>query len=378
MRTILRTLAVLSVACLLASCALQSHPTLYREARDSAQNVFDRHWTPYQPEYLDALEAAKAVLARHYMVTGVDKAHGVVYAQSAVGANISTKYRTVAVGRVRRISDGQYDVGIRVKNELEVSTPSLMGGGDTPHDWRTVAYDQIREAELMNEVNAELAGYHVTSRVRSNYVLWGRPEARPTARHRDLFQPPPAAPPVGKPAAPLVPEGKAEPPAAKPQTHAPPATRNDELYRRYMAQGDVYLKSAQRGQDTVRKALIEYQRATIAKPHSPSPHLSLAATWTALKDYPRAAESLRQAAARSDGGAMSKQDLARLRTMGDETRVMLLKGWCKQNPDDRDARLVLGYQCLLVNRAKDAQENLDELLATNPSDTVAAYLVRQL
>jgi tetratricopeptide (TPR) repeat protein len=198
-------------------------------------------------------------------------------------------------------------------------------------------------------------------------VLFRPPSPAPAARHRDLFRSPEAPKPE-----------QPQAPAPKPQTNAPAPTRNEQLFKRYMAQGDVYMKSGQLGQDTFRKALIEYQRAIVAKPHSPSPHLSLAAAWTALKDYPRAAESLRKAAGLAKGGRMPEEDLARLRRMSDDTRIMLLKGWCKQNPDDRDARLLLGYHCLLADRAKEAQESFDELLATNPADTAAAYLVRQL
>ena len=126
MRTFLTIACVLLLVFVLASCsAWQSHPSMYRHARDAAQEVFDRHARPYQPEYLEALDAAKAVLARHYMIAAVDKVHGVVYAQSAVGANISTKYRTTAVARVYRVGDGQYSVEVRVKNTTFQGTATV-------------------------------------------------------------------------------------------------------------------------------------------------------------------------------------------------------------------------------------------------------------
>jgi len=39
-----------------------------------------RPLNPYPPAYLRALETARAVLSRHFVVTKVDRAHGIVEA----------------------------------------------------------------------------------------------------------------------------------------------------------------------------------------------------------------------------------------------------------------------------------------------------------
>ena len=335
----------------------------------------------YSRSYLYALNAAQTVLARHFVVTGVDRAHGVVDASSLVNANLYTKYRTRAQARVYPLGNGLYDVEMRVTNELELSEVSALGAAQPPHDWRAVGFDHVLEAALMAEVQAQLRGTPIIATPRPSYVMFRLPPALPL-RHADFFHPPipdlappkPPAPPAEapKPPAPKPPEPQA--PAPKSESPAPRQNASAQLFEQYIALGDQYLRRRE-----LDKAILEYQRASLARPDSPIGHLSLAVVWTTLGRYNAGAEALRQAASASDGQAVPAGDLRRLRALADDVsqRVLLLMGWCKKNPNDRDALLLLGYHCLLADRADEARATLQELLRTSPNDPVAQYLIRQ-
>ncbi|MFC1806040.1 hypothetical protein ACFL09_03575, partial [Planctomycetota bacterium] len=151
-----------------------------------------RNLNPYPPEFTKVMAAAQKVLGRHFVITGVDKPHGVVGASSVVRANIFTKYRTRAEARVFPVGLRAYDVQMRVTNELEVSEPSALGRGQPGYDWRAVGFDHVLEAALMTEVQAELQGQTVTA-VPPGYGGFLKPSA-PKLRTRDLFKPPSQSP----------------------------------------------------------------------------------------------------------------------------------------------------------------------------------------
>ncbi|MFP4057204.1 MAG: tetratricopeptide repeat protein [Candidatus Brocadiia bacterium] len=331
--------------------------------------------SPYSPDFGEKLAATKRVLARHFTITGVDKPHGKVYAQSVVGANIHTKYRTLVEATVYPVGQRDYDVQVRVRNELEVSQPSLLGGNQPPHDWRTVAFDHVLEAALMAEVQAEIAGEQAEVEPRATYTMFPVPRP-PRVRHRDFFRPP--IPDLRKKAPEAKPEAKTPAPASP---DAPPRAqaRREGAYDEYMAQGDQY---AAQGDDaaSLKKALLEYQRAAMACPDRAEAYLSLTRAWTALGQYAQAAASLRQAARAGDAARLAAGDLRRLRELdGDlSARLMLLKGWCRQNPNDHDARLLLSYHCLLADRAEEARRTLQDVLEARPQDPAAQFLVRQI
>ena len=336
--------------------------------------------TAYPPPYLKAVDAASTVLARHYIITNVDRDNGIVHASGIAGANMFTKYRTRVEARAYRLPNDTYDIEMRVINELEVSEPCSLGLArpQPGHDWRAVGFDHVLEAALTAEVQNEIRGVHVMVPPMASYVMFPQPPLVPM-NHAALFPWPPA-PPNGKtppppPPAPnpLAPAPKPpEPP--KPQSAAPERSAGIQLFDQYMALGDQYLRRHEHD-----RALLEYQRATLAQPRNPVPHLSLAGIWTVLGRYGTGAEALRQAAAAADGQPIAGTDIQRLRGLTEDAnqRVLLLKGWCRQNPGDRDARLLLGYQCLLADRLDEARSALQEILQADPKDSAASYLLRQ-
>ncbi len=332
---------------------------------------------PYSAPYMRVMDAARSVLARHYAIADVDRAHGLVTATSIVRANLATKFRTKAVARVYVTGDGTYDVEMRVTNELELSEPSLMGGGQPPYDWRAVGFDHLAETALMAEVQAQLVGQTVSVTPRSTYLMFPAPIAGPL-RHSDLLRPP-IPDPVGGAAKPgaAAPAPKPQAPAAqaapKPAPEAPKASAAD-LFVQYLAMGDLHW---QRGE--LDKALLEYQRAAVAAPKDPVAHLSLAGVWTALRRYNAAAAALRDAAGLANGDRLPNRELARLRGPEDALgeRVLLLKGWCKQRPEDVDGRLLLAYHCFLAGRFDEAKTTVEGVLRTTPQDAAARFLARQ-
>ncbi|MFW6161498.1 MAG: tetratricopeptide repeat protein [Planctomycetota bacterium] len=318
----------------------------------------------YPPEFLRVMDASERVLERHFIVTGVDKVHGVIDASSVVRANVFTKYRTRAEARVYPVGKRVYDVQIRVTNELEVSEPSMLGRGQPGFDWRAVGFDHVLEAALMTEVQAELQGETVSA-VPPGYNGFLKPSA-PKARHRDLFKPPAPKP---KPKA----EPQDRPPPAEGDAEGKPKPQNSaDLYEQYIALGDVY-----EGRREHKKALLEYQRAALARDDAAAPHLSLATVLTALSRYDAAAAALRDAARSSGDQALSPKELGRLKGLAQDLddRLLALQGWLKQNPKDGDAHLVLGYHYLLADRAEEAREALHHVRAAQPKDPAARFLL---
>jgi cytochrome c-type biogenesis protein CcmH/NrfG len=102
--------------------------------------------------------------------------------------------------------------------------------------------------------------------------------------------------------------------------------------------------------------------------------------WTALRRYNAGATALREAAAAANGQPVPGTALARLRGPAEELseRLLLLKGLCKQQPNDRDGRLLLAYHYILAGRADDARASLDEAMRADPNDAAARFLARQL
>lgn len=334
-----------------------------------------RAMNQYPPEYLRVLEAARAVLARHYAVGYVDHVRGVVEASSAVNANLSTKFRTKAVARVFKTWDGAYVPQIRVTNELEMSEPSLMGGGQPPFDWRAVGFDHLAETALMAELEAQLAGQTVSVTTRSNHFMFPAPVSNPL-RSSGLLRPH-IPDPVGgarRPAVATAPAPKAQETAVQAAPEAPKAGRT-ELFAQHLAMGDLHLERREH-----EAALLEYQRAALVCPSEPSGHLSLAGAWTALRRYSAGAAALRAAAGAANGARLAPRDLARLRGPEEELRerILLLKGWCRQRPEDLDGRLLLAYHCFLAGRLDEARADLEALLRANPQDPAAQFLARQL
>ncbi len=324
---------------------------------------------PYPPQFTRAMAAAEKVLARHFVVTGIDKAHGVVGASSVVRANAFTKYRTRAQATVFPVGQRTYDVQIRVTNELEMSEPSLLGRGQPAYDWRAVGFDHVLEAALMTELQAELQGQSVSA-VPPGYSGFLKPSP-PKLRHRDLFKPP-IPDPAPKPPPP--PQSLAPRPNTQAAAQAP-KTAPKALYHQYLALGDVYERQREH-----KKALLEYQRAALARADAPAPHLALASVLTALNRYDAAAAALRDAAKAAPKATVDPSDIGRLRGAAADLsdRLLALKGWLKQNPRDNDAHLVLGYHFLLADRADEARKTLSYVRQTNPADPGAQFLLRQV
>lgn len=331
----------------------------------------------YPPQYLRVLEAARAVLARHYAISNVDRVHGVVEAVSAVQANSATKFRTKAVAYVYQTWEGNYDVQIRVVNELEVSQPSLLGRAQPPFDWRAVGFDQLAETALMAELQAQLAGQTITATPKASHVMFRAPIPTPL-RHSDILRPP-----IPDPVTPPKPAAAAPAPAAQPQlaqaspTPPPEASRASapELFAQHLAMGDLHWQRRE-----LDKALLEYQRAALIRPKDPVAHLSLAVVWTALRRYNAAAAALREAAGVANGERLPDRELARLRGAADDfnERLLILKGWCKQRPGDVDGLLLLAYHCFLAGRLDEARASLQDVLRASPQDAAAQFLARQL
>lgn len=320
--------------------------------------------------WVQTVALVQSVLARHYIVTSVDRVHGIIEASSPVRANITTKYRTKATARVFEVGRRVYDAEVRVTNELEFSEPSNLGRGQPTFDWRAVGFDHLAEVALMTEIQAALRGETVTATPQSTYLMFPRPQPVPR-RHSDLLRPP-VPDPVGgaSKAAPSAPAADSQP-VPKPMTAAPKA----ELCQQYLAMGDLCWQ-----RQDLDKAVLEYQRAAVACPQDPAGHLSLAVAWTALRRYSAGAAALREAAAVANGKALSDRDLARLRGPAEELgeRLLLLKGWCKQRPDDLDGRLLLAYHLYLAGRADEARASLDDLVRAKPQDAAARFLAQQL
>ena len=89
------------------------------------------------------------------------------------------------VARVYQVAESLYDAEIRVTNEMEVSQPSLLGGGQPPHDWRAVGFDHVLEANLMSEYQAYRAGKPAGPPITPTHVMF-RPTRAAPKRHRDL------------------------------------------------------------------------------------------------------------------------------------------------------------------------------------------------
>jgi len=361
-----KLLALLIGACVLAPVGCQS---LNRTLKTKLNQL--------PPRYLHTVDVAARVLERHFPLMNVDKVHGVIQASSPVRANLYTKYRTRAEGRVMALAGGDYDVQVRVVNELEVSEPTSSGRGQPNFDWRAVGFDHVLEAAIMTEIQAELQGQTITASQKPSYNLFTRPSP-PPLRHRDLLRPPvpdPKGNPAPTPKPTPKPEAKTLPPSTPSHAVAPQAPRRAQLCRQYLALGDLYAKRREH-----KKAVLEYQRATLVEPARVAPHLSLANAFTALERYDAAAAALRAAARSANGKPLAAADLQRLRGLPHDLgqRVLLLKGWCKKNPADGNARLVLGYHCLLADRTNEARNTLNHILEANPQDPTAKFFIRQV
>ncbi len=323
----------------------------------------------YPPPYMRVMDAAQAVLARRYVVTAVDRAHGIIEASSIVRANMITKYRTKATARVYQTGEGAYDVEMRVTNELELSEPSLMGRGQPPHDWRAVGFDHLAETALMAEVQAQMMGQTVTATQRPSYLLFSAPKPLMPA---GLMRP--SIPdPVGAPARPApAPPRPQTAPKASPDA---PKVSQADTFTQHLAMGDLHWQRRE-----LDEALLAYQRAALAAPKEPAGHLSLAGVWTALRRYSAGAAALREAAAVANGHRLAAAELARLRGPAEEMteRLLLLKGWCKQQPSDTDGQLLLAYHYLLAGRADDARASLGDVVRARPQDPAARFLAQQL
>lgn len=127
-----------------------------------------------------------------------------------------------------------------------------------------------------------------------------------------------------------------------------------------------------------KRAEEKYNLAVKADPSAPMPHVHLAQVSMVRGDYVVAADHLRDAVtvAAGDGWLIHVPDIqAIFAEPGDFAKQLArLESHLQTSPNDRDAWFVLGAECFLSGRSKQASDVFQRLTDRKPDESLAAFL----
>ena len=124
------------------------------------------------------------------------------------------------------------------------------------------------------------------------------------------------------------------------------------------------------------RAVERYEQAADADPTSGEPLVRLAQVAVAREDYGEAANRLREAQATEPGWMLNAEDVQNL--FGDPVdfaaTLKAIEAHIRANPNDRNARLVLGAELYLSGRTAEAADVFRKLADRKPDSILAAFL----
>lgn len=130
--------------------------------------------------------------------------------------------------------------------------------------------------------------------------------------------------------------------------------------------------------NNIKRAEEKYNIAAKADPTSPTPHVHLAQVSLARGDYAAAADHLRDAVTVSDqaGWLLTAPDIQVIFAEPADFAKQLarLESHLQANPNDRDAWFVLGAECYLSGRSKQASDVFQRLTDRKPDEALAAFM----
>jgi Tfp pilus assembly protein PilF len=128
----------------------------------------------------------------------------------------------------------------------------------------------------------------------------------------------------------------------------------------------------------IKRAEDKYHLASKTDPSSPTPHVHLAQVSLARGDYVAAADHLRDAVTVGTDGAwlLTTPDIQTIfAEPADFARHLArLESHLQASPNDRDAWFVLGAECYLSGRSKQASDVFQRLTDRKPDEALAAFL----
>jgi len=247
-------------------------------------------------------QAARDVLGEEFRITYSNKDDGIVEADSLVSANLFGKYRTRVVAQVVPRRYGSCELEVRVIHEYESAAPSLINGRLRSYDWVALAYDDEREAALLNRI------YERASRSGASTARVSSPSAPPTSLSKDATH-----------LALIVPGRE-------------PSRQTAEL----LLLGDLDM-----GAGRTAEALKKYRAAAELEPLLPLCHLALADGLIAAREFDKAAGELPKA---FEGVARPQLlDLRKLYGAQWEQIKTEFATWFNGQAARNDARLLWGY-----------------------------------
>jgi tetratricopeptide (TPR) repeat protein len=128
----------------------------------------------------------------------------------------------------------------------------------------------------------------------------------------------------------------------------------------------------------IKRAEEKYNLAVKADPTSPVPHVHLAQVSMARGDYAAAADHLRDAitVATDPGWLINAPDIQTI--FGEPAdfakQLARLESHLQANPTDRDAWFVLGAECYLSGRSRQASDVFQRLTDRRPDEALSAFL----
>jgi hypothetical protein len=184
-------------------------------------------------------------------------------------------------------------------------------------------------------------------------------------------QPFPAAMGRGGLMLPMPPAGFLDPIATRPAPR--PRQPNPARAKEQVEVGDRSFRAGD-----IKRAEDKYKIAAKADPSAPSPHVHMAQVSMVRGDYASAADRLRDAVtvAPNADWLLRVADIQAIFVEPADFAKQLarLESHLQANPNDRDAWFVLGAECYLSGRTKQASDVFQRLTDRRPDEALAAFL----
>ena len=130
--------------------------------------------------------------------------------------------------------------------------------------------------------------------------------------------------------------------------------------------------------NNIKRAEEKYNLAVKADPSAPTPHVHLTQVSMARGDYAAAADHLRDAVTVAEQGnwLLTAPDIQTIFAEPADFAKQLarLESHLQANPTDRDAWFVLGAECYLSGRSKQASDVFARLTDRKPDEALAAFM----
>lgn len=315
-------------------------------------------------EYNEAWQAMEKVLKQYFVVKTRHHLAGQIIAITAPSSAAIMKTRQKIVGELID-KRGWHEVEVRVMNQIEISQVDSFSDRQSNYQWKTIDFDEILEARLVQEIYRELKGpkeARVAPQPSAENASARRYPRTPLPRidRSNISEPGPVDSRQGA------------------SSHLAFVNRKVSIkdpFTRALILGDMHFKEG-----NYRGAQEQYLIAQKREAASPVPLFAIGHTSFALGKYEAAAAAIRLGMKNHRGWAKVKMDRRNFYPKADDflEQILTLEKWSRENSENPEGHFLLGYNYYFSGRPSLALKAFKKALELNSKDGQAKEFIKLL